>query len=106
MAGPPPSAEDSERLMAWRSYHPKTCGQLYVQLSPYWHVVSDKTTGHCTSHSHDRHIPILLYGPGVRAGTYYTEAVAVDIVVTLSSLMGIEPPLDAVGRLLHEAIRN
>lgn len=104
LAGPAPSPEEHEKLMAWRSFHPSRAGQIYLHLTPYWHEAGDKSTGHCTCHSHDRHIPLLLYGPGVKAGTYFTPADVVDVSVTLAALMGIEKPLDALGRPLSEAL--
>ncbi len=106
MSSSAPSNDEWEKLLAWRSYNSKTCGELYIQLSPYWHTVGDKVTGHGTSHTHDRHVPILLYGPGVRPGAYFTPADTIDISVTLSALIGIEKPVDAMGRVLYEAMQN
>jgi hypothetical protein len=104
LAGPEPGPDDLYRRLAWRCYHPERCGHLYLQVSPFWYKRSSNVAGHTSGFSHDRHVPILLAGPGVRPGDYYEPARAVDIAVTLAALLGIEPPLDAVGQVLHPAI--
>ncbi len=104
LAGPPPAPEDSVRYLAWRSFYPGRSGELYVQQQPYVYDELDKATGHGTTSSQDRHVPIVLMGPGIRCGRYFTPADPADIAVTLAALIGVEKPLDAVGRVLHEAI--
>lgn len=104
LEGPPPSRDDLHRWLAWRGYHPGRAGDVYVQLKPGWYKKGDNTAGHCASFTHDRHVPILLMGPRVRPGRYFAPADPADIPVTLAALLGIEPPIEAVGRILHEAI--
>jgi arylsulfatase A-like enzyme len=52
----------------------------------------------------DAHVPLLLWGRGVRRGTYRGRVSTVDIAPTLARLLGLAPaePLD--GRVLSEAL--
>lgn len=104
LTGPMPSPADTHRYLAWRCFHPQRSGELYVRLGPYWYKTDDKIAGHDSGSNHDRHVPIFLLGPRVKPGRYYTPADPCDIAPTLAALAGIEAPLDADGRVLHEAI--
>ncbi|MBK8267305.1 MAG: alkaline phosphatase family protein [Planctomycetes bacterium] len=104
LAGPMPSPAETTRYLAWRCYHPQRSGQLFVQLAPFWYKTDDKISGHDGGSNHDRHVPIYLFGPRIKPGRYFAEADPCDIATTLASLLGIEPPLDASGRVLHEAM--
>lgn len=100
----PPLSDDLPAWLAWRSYCPGRSGQLYVHLEAFWYEKEDDAiTGHGSGHSADRHVPILLFGPGVKPGRYLHNVDPVDIAPTLAAMLRIKPPLDAVGRVLAEA---
>jgi len=101
--GPAPMPSDVSRYLAWRSYFPGRAGELYMQLAPYWNTREGDFAGHNSGYNHDRHVPIVIMGGLVRPGRYFTEADPADIPVTLAAMLGIEPPLGAVGRVLAEA---
>jgi hypothetical protein len=61
-------------------------------------------TDHATSYTYDRHVPLAFYGLPFQAGTYHTHAEPVDMATTLASLLGINAPASAVGRVLTEAL--
>jgi hypothetical protein len=46
----------------------------------------------------------MIMGGRMRAGRYYGSIDPADVPVTLAALLGVEPPLDAVGRVLNEAL--
>ncbi|MHB8576767.1 MAG: alkaline phosphatase family protein [Dehalococcoidia bacterium] len=48
--------------------------------------------------------PFVLAGPGVRAGLRMPGARAIDIAPTLAALLGINPPAQADGRVISEAL--
>ncbi len=52
----------------------------------------------------DAHVPLILWGKGVRAGVYGTRAATVDIAPTLARLLGLAPLSIPDGRVLSEAL--
>ena len=106
LSGPCPSRDDLYRWLAWRSFHPQRSGELYIQMSPHWHKAPDHAAGHSAASSHDRHVTLMLSGPGVKPGDYYGAADLLDIAPTMAALLGIEPPPDGMGRVLSEALEQ
>jgi predicted AlkP superfamily pyrophosphatase or phosphodiesterase len=52
----------------------------------------------------DAHVPLLLWGTGLRGGTYGTRVNTVDIAPTLARILGLSPLSVVDGRVLSEAI--
>ena len=71
-------------------------------LSPY----DFPTTEHYSPYNYNTHVPLAFFGAPFKAGTYRTHAEPVDLAVTLASLLGLNRPTHAVGRVLTEAIRE
>ena len=85
------------------SYSPE--GSWYVMGVPDFHTVgSSKGTDHATPYSYDTHVPLAFYGLPFQPGTYRTSVEPVDMAATLASLLGINAPTHAVGRVLTEAL--
>jgi predicted AlkP superfamily pyrophosphatase or phosphodiesterase len=61
-------------------------------------------TDHLSPYSYDTHVPLAFYGLPFQAGTYRTSAEPVDLAATLASLLGVNAPTHAVGRVLTEAL--
>jgi len=61
-------------------------------------------TDHATPYTYDTHVPLAFYGLAFQPGTYRTHAEPVDLAATLASLLGINAPTHAVGRVLTEAL--
>src|SRR5580700_4909009 len=86
-----------------RSYSPE--GGWYVLGVPEIYTVgASKGTDHASPYTYDTHVPLAFYGLPFHAGTYRTHAEPVDLVVTFASLLGINAPTHAVGRVLTEAL--
>ena len=86
-----------------RSYSPE--GGWYVMGIPQPYTVGRaKGTDHASPYTYDTHVPLAFYGLPFRPGTYRTHAEPVDMAVTLASLLGINAPTHAVGRVLIEAL--
>ena len=62
-------------------------------------------TGHGTPYDYDRHVPIILMGPGVQPGTYAEDSGPEDIAPTLARMLGLEYPIEPDARILGEALR-
>lgn len=88
-----------------RSYNQARSGDLEIILEPYWLRSSNGTT-HGTPYSYDAHIPLVLMGPGIRAGTYHGAAALNDLAPTLAALLGVENPSGSSGRVLAEAVES
>ena len=86
------------------SYSPE--GGYYVIGVPRpFEVGITKGTDHATPFSYDTHVPLAFYGLAFQPGTYRTHAEPVDLAVTLASLLGINAPTAATGRVLTEALQ-
>ena len=61
-------------------------------------------TDHATPYTYDTHVPLAFYGLPFQPGTYRTHAEPVDLAVTLASVLGINAPTHATGRVLTEIL--
>jgi predicted AlkP superfamily pyrophosphatase or phosphodiesterase len=85
------------------SYSPE--GSWYVMGVPDIYTVGPgKGTDHTSPYNYDTHVPLAIYGLPFQPGTYRTNTEPVDLAPTLSSLLGINAPTHAVGRVLTEAL--
>ncbi|HWC75910.1 MAG TPA: alkaline phosphatase family protein, partial [Blastocatellia bacterium] len=82
-------------------FHPARCGDVWLVTKPFYFVAEGAlATTHGSPYNYDTHVPIVLLGPGVRAGRYFIECSPADIAPTLSALLGIETTPNRVGRVL------
>jgi len=86
-------------------FHPQRNGNLVVVPQPFFFIGEGITTTHGTPYSYDTHVPVIFYGAGVVAGTYYDASSPADIAPTLAAMLKIEIPSNSVGRILSEAIK-
>lgn len=77
-------------------------GEMMFLGRAYW-ITSTSTTTHGTGHRYDTHVPVLLYGAGVKKGEYLERVAPIDLAPTLAFLTGVTLP-DATGRVLAEAL--
>jgi len=102
-AGAVPNDELGVRFL--HSYSP--LGGWYVLGVPAPYTIGGTSgTDHASPYHYDRHVPLAFYGLAFRTGVYRTSAEPVDLAVTLSSLLGINAPSHAVGRVLTEALAS
>jgi len=86
------------------SYSPKG-GWYVIGIPSPFQVGITKGTDHETPFSYDTHVPLAFYGLAFQPGTYRTHAEPVDLAVTLASLLGINAPAEATGRVLTEGLQ-
>jgi predicted AlkP superfamily pyrophosphatase or phosphodiesterase len=80
-----------------RSYHPDRSGDVYVLLKPY-HLFGrplDTGTGHGTPYDYDRHVPLLVYGPGIPGGRRSEPVTPQAAAAIFARFLGVPPPKDA-----------
>src|SRR5713101_4235974 len=100
--GETPATEVGRRYA--HSYSPKG-GWYVIGIPSPFHVGITNGTDHETPFSYDTHVPLAFYGLAFQPGTYRTHAKPVDLAVTLASLLGINVPAQATGRVLTEALQ-
>ncbi len=89
------------------SYNPDRSPDIILRFREHW-IISDEPhgTSHGTPYVYDRHVPLIFYGEGVKAGLDTLKAASVDVVPTLSELVGIAPPPDLDGRSLLTRLKR
>ena len=50
------------------------------------------TTSHGTLYEYDQRVPIILYGAGMKSGSYTQPVTPADLAVTLASIAGVSLP--------------
>jgi hypothetical protein len=76
------------------SFHPERSGNVAVVLCPYhlWGSPLDKGTTHGGPHSYDTHVPLLVYGPGIRPGVSAEAVTPQAVTAILAQSLEIRPP--------------
>ena len=92
------------RLVA-HSYSPNVGWALHMNFGPYQFPWNGSGATHFSANSYDRHVPLELFGAPFVPGTYHGVVAPVDIAATFASLLRINRPSAAVGRVLTEVIR-
>jgi len=77
---------------------------LVLLPEPYYMFSSPPGTTHQTPYSYDNHVPLIFYGPGIKAGTHYEPVTINDVAPTLAAILGVETPSGSAGRILDEII--
>jgi predicted AlkP superfamily pyrophosphatase or phosphodiesterase len=89
--------------MIRRNFHPDRSGDVAVVFEPY-HTTYREGTMHHGPHEYDTHVPLLLFGPGVKPGRYPQLAAPGDVAPTLAQLLGLPPLAGNECRVLREAL--
>ena len=94
--------DDIGRAVSLGFYGPRS-GDLVILQEPYY-LFEATGTSHGTPYDYDNHIPVIFFGPGIKAGAYWQKIAMNDIAPTLSALLGIEAPSGSIGRVLTEML--
>jgi len=84
-------------------YGPRS-GDLVVIPEPYYMFTARGTT-HAAPFGYDTHVPLIFYGPGIRAGVYYQPVTVNDVAPTLAAILEVETPSGSSGRILAMALQ-
>jgi hypothetical protein len=88
-----------------RSYYPGRSGDVLFLLRPFAVLdEADTGTSHGLPYAYDAQVPLLLYGRGVRPGTFTQRIQAVDVAPTAAMLMEMGGLAGAEGVPRSEAI--
>ncbi len=101
-SGQVPATPEGQRIL--HSYSPN--GGWYVLFTPGMYAqASASGTNHYTPWSYDRHVPLAFFGSPFVPGLYHQSVAPVDIAATFASLLRVNRPSAAVGRVVIEALR-
>ena len=91
----------------WRRLLPVDYGWLFCAVTTDGYVWSGGGLGaeHSSGNREDIEVPIVFYGPGIRAQRIARPISTVDIAPTLARLLGVSPMEALDGHLLGEVVR-
>jgi hypothetical protein len=92
----PAGLDEAGKLMA-KSFAPGRSGDVGVVLKPYYLIdakAASAGTNHGTPHEYDRHVPLLVAGPGLKAGPTDESVTPQHSAAILSYFLGIATPKD------------
>jgi predicted AlkP superfamily pyrophosphatase or phosphodiesterase len=96
------ASSDPMTRAAALGYYPGRSGDLIMVPRRHW-LTSTAATSHGTSNDYDQHVPVMLFGAGIKSGTYDQPATPADLAPTLGAVVGVTMP-DVDGRVLSEAL--
>ena len=79
-------------------------GDLVLVPEPYYIFGKTKAT-HSTPYDYDNHVPVIFFGPGIRAGVDYSRVAVNDIAPTLAALLEAEAPSGSSGKVLSQIFK-
>jgi predicted AlkP superfamily pyrophosphatase or phosphodiesterase len=85
------------------SFNPSRSADVIVALEPYW-IYGARDATHGAAFSYDTHVPLVFMGPGVKPGRYDQNVAINDIAPTLATMLEVETPSGATGRVLNEML--
>jgi predicted AlkP superfamily pyrophosphatase or phosphodiesterase len=88
-----------------KGFNPKRSGDLIVVHAPGYANYSQTGSTHGSPYPYDTHIPLLMYGKGIRSGSVVRRTHIPDIAPTLSVLLGIAFPNGTTGEPIPEALK-
>jgi len=72
------------------NFHPDRSGDVLLTLHPGWiWMWGSNSTTHGQPVEADLHVPLLLWGYGIKPGRYEVDASPLDLAPTLGSLLGV-----------------
>ena len=104
LAGASADAPETLRLFA-NAYFERRSPHVFVHFKEFVYAGGAHGTGHGSAHAYDREVPVLLYGAGIRQGTFEKPAGPEDIAPTLARLLRLGMPKETDTRILAEALR-
>jgi predicted AlkP superfamily pyrophosphatase or phosphodiesterase len=98
------SPADPIARRVFHGFYPRRSGEVIVVYEPFKYLGDFIPATHGSPYSYDTHVPLIIMGSGVTPGAYVQAATPADIAPTLAAILGVQPPSNAVGRVLVEGI--
>jgi predicted AlkP superfamily pyrophosphatase or phosphodiesterase len=92
-------------------FYPPRSGDVLILMRPYsfwgsYYAEAGYGGSHGSPYSYDTHVPLALLGPGIVPGIYHEDVAVADLAPTLATLLQVNPPPAAEGRVLHRALKT
>ncbi len=85
-----PSPSDALQRAAALSYFRGRSGDLVIAPKPGWmFVTAGNSTTHGNAVAEDQHVPLILFGAGIKPGRYTEPVTPADIAPTLAAIGGL-----------------
>ena len=97
-------APEMTRLFA-NAYFQRRSPHLIVRFNEFVYAGYAFGTAHGTAYPHDREVPVLLYGAGIRQGNFERPAGPEDIAPTLAKMLRLKMAQEPDTRILSEALQ-
>lgn len=95
--------QDPIALRVAKGFNERRGGDLYVVFESYWLAGSNTSgTSHGMPFNYDSHVPLVFMGSGVKPGRYHSSVAIFNLAPTLATMLDIELPSGAFGRVLDE----
>ena len=96
LSGPVPPADELATRVK-RSFHPARCGDVCVVLQPYSIPSGRLGTGttHGAPYPYDTHVPLMVYGPGIRGGDRDEPTTPQAMASIFAKWLDVRRPKDA-----------
>ena len=101
----PGAAADSVGRAVQLGFYGPRSADIILLPEPYYMFFTPPGTTHATPYSYDNHVPLIFFGPGIRAGMRYEAVTINDVAPTLAAILGVETPSGASGKILAEILR-
>ena len=91
-----------------RGFHPKRSGDIVFILEPGFMDNGEygkKGTTHGSAYIYDTHVPLMLFGEGVKKGHTFERTNITDIAPTICAIMGISNPTGTIGDPIEAALK-
>jgi len=85
-------------------YNQKRSGDVLIVPNPGFISYSRTGSTHGSPQIYDTHVPLLLYGKGIKQGSTVNRTEIPDIAPTISALLGIAFPSGTTGRPIGEVL--
>jgi predicted AlkP superfamily pyrophosphatase or phosphodiesterase len=98
----PPADPVARRVL--HGFNSRLSGDVVLVTEPFKYLESGIPATHGSPYSYDTHVPLIIMGRGLARGPYAQQATPADIAPTLASVLGVQAPSNATGRVLTEAM--
>jgi predicted AlkP superfamily pyrophosphatase or phosphodiesterase len=85
-------------------FNSRLSGDVILVAEPFKYLEAGIPATHGSPYSYDTHVPLIIMGRGLVPGRYNQSATPADIAPTLASVLGVQAPSNATGRVLAEAL--